>query len=68
VLVVLRVIVPIVGAPGTMFVTTTSDGADASPKPFAFFAVTLNLYDSPLVKPVTGIDVLAFPVSALNTV
>jgi hypothetical protein len=43
VFVVLRVMVPIVGAPGTMFVTTTSDGVDAAPKSFRFFAVTLNL-------------------------
>jgi hypothetical protein len=43
VLVVLRVIVPIVGAPGTMFVTTTPDSA-VVPKPLAaFLAETLNL-------------------------
>jgi hypothetical protein len=36
--------VPIVGAAGTMFVTTTADGADVVPKPFGMFlAVTLNL-------------------------
>ena len=59
---------PIVGAPGTMLVTTTADSADVVPKPFEFLAVTLNLYDPPLVNPVTDIDVLAFPVFAVNSV
>jgi hypothetical protein len=59
---------PIVGAPGTMFVTTTPDSAVA-PKPFAaFLAETLNLYDAPFVNPVTDIDVAVVPVFALKTV
>ena len=33
--------------------TTAADGADAGPAPTALEAVTVNVYETPLVKPVT---------------
>ena len=47
------VAVPIVGAPGTVAGVTLFDGAEASPVPTAFVAVTVNVYAVPLVRPVT---------------
>ena len=41
------------GADGTVLGTTAVDGAVAAPSPFAFVAVTVHVYDLPLVKPPT---------------
>jgi len=42
-----------VGAPGTVDGTAAADAADAAPVPMAFVPVTLNVYEVPLVSPVT---------------
>jgi hypothetical protein len=42
-----------VGAPGTAAGVTAFDGDDAGLVPAAFAAVTVNVYDVPLVRPVT---------------
>ena len=42
-----------VGAPGTVAGMTAADGAEAGPVPTEFVAVTLNVYDVPLVRPLT---------------
>ena len=50
-----------VGAPGTEEGTTAVEGVEAGLVPIALVAVTVNVYDVPLVKPVTVIG-LAAPV------
>jgi len=45
----------IVGAPGTLAGVTLFEGADASPVPIEFVAVTVKVYAVPLVRPVTVI-------------
>lgn len=57
---------PIMGAPGIVTGMTELLEEDAGPGPTAFVAVTLNVYDVPLVNPLTviGLDVpeeLIFP-------
>jgi hypothetical protein len=42
-----------VGAPGTVDGTAAADAAEAAPVPMAFVPVTLNVYEVPLVSPVT---------------
>jgi hypothetical protein len=42
-----------VGAPGTVYGVTALDALDAAPVPAAFVAVTVKVYDVPLVRPVT---------------
>jgi hypothetical protein len=42
-----------VGAPGTVDGTTGTDATDAALVPETFVAVTVNVYDVPLVRPVT---------------
>ena len=42
-----------VGAPGTVAGTTALEGTEATPVPAAFVAVTVNVYEVPLVRPVT---------------
>jgi len=44
-----------VGAPGTPAGVTAFDGFDAGPVPFAFVAVTVNVYAVPFVSPLTRI-------------
>ena len=66
------------GAPGTADGTTAEDGAEAALVPFAFVAVTVNVYEVPLVRPVTvqlvvavvqvnppGEEVTVYPVMAV---
>ena len=48
-----------VGAPGTVTGVTTLDAAEPVLAPTAFVAVTVNVYMSPLVKPVTTIGLPA---------
>jgi hypothetical protein len=45
--------VPMVGAPGTVAGTAAADAADAGPVPAAFVAVTVKVYEVPLVRPDT---------------
>lgn len=48
----------LVGGPGTLVTVvgvTAADGADAIDVPIGLVAVTVNVYDVPLVKPVTAI-------------
>jgi len=45
--------------PGTVEGTTAAEAADAAPVPLAFVAVTVNVYDVPLVRPDTVHDVVA---------
>src|SRR6188768_365962 len=52
-------VAPIVGAPGTVAGVTLFDGADASPVPIEFVAVTVKVYALPLVRPVTVIGDVA---------
>ncbi len=52
-----RAAVTPVGAPGTVAGVTAFDAADAAPVPTAFVAVTVKVYDVPLTRPVTTIDV-----------
>ena len=42
-----------VGAPGTVAGITGAEAAEAGPVPTTFAAVTLNVYDVPLVRPLT---------------
>src|SRR5256885_13181750 len=42
-----------VGGPGTVAGVTEFDGADGGPVPTAFVAVTVKVYEVPLVNPVT---------------
>src|SRR5712691_6817563 len=51
-----------VGAPGTVAGVTALEAADAGPVPTALVAVTVNVYLSPLDRPVTVIG-LAVPVA-----
>jgi len=44
-----------VGAPGTFSGVTCADAVDAAPVPFAFAAVTENVYARPFVSPLTTI-------------
>jgi hypothetical protein len=48
-----------VGAPGTVDGTTGTEAAEAAPVPDTFVAVTVNVYDVPLVRPGTVHDVVA---------
>ena len=41
------------GAPGTVFGVTADEAPEAEPAPAALVAVTVNVYDVPLVRPVT---------------
>jgi hypothetical protein len=50
-----RVAVPIIGASGTVAGVTELLDADALPVPAPFVAVTVNVYVTPLVSPVTTI-------------
>ena len=45
--------VPMVGAPGTVAGTTAAEAADAGPVPAALVAVTVKVYEVPLVRPET---------------
>lgn len=47
-----------VGAPGTVAGTAPADGTDAAPEPRAFAATTVNVYEVPLVRPVTVHEVV----------
>ena len=56
-----------VGAPGKISGTTLFDGPEATPVPFAFVAVTVNVYVVLFVSPVIvigldGPDAVMFPV------
>ena len=42
-----------VGAPETVDGTTAADALEAAPAPRAFVAVTVKVYEVPLVRPVT---------------
>jgi hypothetical protein len=42
-----------VGTPGTVAGTTDADALDAEPVPALFVAVTVNVYEVPLVRPLT---------------
>jgi len=48
-----------VGASGTVQGVTALDAPDAAPVPMLFVAVTVNVYDVPLVKPVKTIGLPA---------
>ena len=48
-----------VGALGTVFGTTLTDAVDIAPVPFAFVALTVQVYDFPFVRPETRIGELA---------
>jgi len=48
-----------VGAPGTVDGTTADDAVEAEPVPDTFVAITVNVYDVPLVRPVTVHEVIA---------
>jgi hypothetical protein len=50
-----RVAVPIVGAPGTVAGVTLFDAADDAPLPFTFVARTVQVTAVPFVRPVTVI-------------
>ena len=41
-----------VGAPGTVDGVAVEDATEAAPVPDAFVAITVNVYDVPLVRPV----------------
>ena len=56
------VAVPMVGAPGTVAGITAFEAADAAPVPTELVAVTVKVYDVPLVRPVT-VSGLALPVA-----
>jgi hypothetical protein len=47
-----------VGTPGTVTGTAAGDATDAAPVPAEFVAVTVNVYDVPLVRPVTVQEVV----------
>jgi hypothetical protein len=42
-----------VGAPGTVAGVTAADGVESGPVPVPLVAVTVKVYESPLVNPVT---------------
>jgi len=42
------------GAEGTVLGIATADAAEAGPSPFAFVALTVQVYDFPFVRPVTA--------------
>ncbi len=46
-----------VGAPGTVIGVIGLEAADAGPVPTALVALTVKVYDVPLVSPVTVIEV-----------
>ena len=46
-----------VGAPGVVYGVTADDADDAGPVPTLLVAVTVKVYDVPLVSPVTVHDV-----------
>jgi hypothetical protein len=46
------------GADGAVLGITALDTGEAEPAPFAFFAVTVHMYDLPLVNPSTPIGEL----------
>ena len=48
-----------VGAPGTVDGVADDDATEAEPVPEAFVAVTVNVYEVPLVRPVTVQPVVA---------
>ena len=50
-----------VGGPGTVAGVTEFDGADAGPVPTEFAAVTVKVYEVPLVSPVTTCVVEVLP-------
>jgi hypothetical protein len=67
----------LVGAPGTVAGVTALDAEEADPVPIAFVAVTVNVYETPLVRPVIvigeslplavippGLEVTVYPVIA----
>ncbi len=56
------VAVPIVGAPGTVVAVVEFDRADAGPVPAALVAVTVKVYDEPLLNPPT-VKGLAVPLA-----
>jgi hypothetical protein len=47
------VAVTLVGAPGGAAGVTLVDGSDVGPGPLALVAITVKVYDVPLVRPVT---------------
>ena len=57
------VAVTLVGAPGAMAGVTALEGALATLVPIAFVAVTVKVYDVPLVRPVTVPVVAVAPVT-----
>ena len=54
----------IVGAPGEPTGVVGADAADDGPVPALFIAVTVNVYETPFVSPVTWIG-LAPPVAVI---
>ena len=44
---------PMTGAPGTVAGVTALEAEDAGPLPTALVAITVKVYDVPLVRPVT---------------
>lgn len=57
---------PIVGASGTVAGVTLLEGAEGSPTPTAFVAVTVNRYATPFVRPVTVIGLSVVPVAVME--
>jgi hypothetical protein len=54
-----------VGPPGTVAGVTAVEGSDAAPVPTALVAVTVKVYDVPLVRPLTVQDVAPVVVQVL---
>src|SRR4051794_26632206 len=50
-----------VGAPGTAAGVTAFEGLDAAPVPAALVAFTVNVYETPFVRPVTTCEVPVLP-------
>lgn len=48
-----------VGAPGTPAGMTLLEGAEVAPMPLLFVVATVNVYDVPLVRPVTVMGLCA---------
>ena len=53
------------GAPGMVAGTIGADGADGGPVPTALVAVTVNVYEVPLVRPVT-VQVVVVPLAVVQ--
>src|SRR5665213_272194 len=61
----LAVAVTPVGAPGKVDGVAGADGAEAGPVPMPLVAVTVNLYATPLVKPVT-VQLVVVPLAVVQ--